>query len=512
MGSSAKSFGLILILIMAISSLSLIDFIPVGLAQSGTNFSGTITTDTTWTSANSPYNFTGDVLVNNGVTLTIEPGVFVNQSNYELTINGTLQAIGGSQNSIVFNGDNSAEIVFSSFAEDWSQSTGTGCIIENALIGPYMVVYNSPEINNDTVYGRIVTNANASISNCIIYGGLDIVGGQGTVSNNTVISPSETGLQGQGIIISGAVNATVSDNTITTCSEGITIDTENGLGVGNFTSLIEGNLIAGNTYGIKIVAFSGGTILTPLIQNNTITSNIYGIYFASFPSGELTPTTIIENNISDNSNYNVLSNVTNDHSAANNWWGTTDSQAINHTIYDFKNDSNWGNFSFVPFLASPNTQAPTFVNASAGDGGYTVPRGYVSVNYGGSQTFTIIPNYGYYIVSVLVNGTSVGAVNSYNVRNIDGATTISATFAPNPTRTPTPSPTLTPVPTAVPTIVSTSAPTSVAPSLSPASTASTSPTISSTPTVPEFPILIIVPLFAAIILLSIVFIRKRHLR
>ena len=37
--------------------------------------SGTITEDTTWTAANSPYTLTGHITVDSGVTLTIEPGV-----------------------------------------------------------------------------------------------------------------------------------------------------------------------------------------------------------------------------------------------------------------------------------------------------------------------------------------------------------------------------------------------------------------------------------------------------
>ena len=43
----------------------------------GTNVSGVISSNTTWSLANSPYLVTGNVLVNEGVTLSIEPGVIV---------------------------------------------------------------------------------------------------------------------------------------------------------------------------------------------------------------------------------------------------------------------------------------------------------------------------------------------------------------------------------------------------------------------------------------------------
>lgn len=46
-------------------------------AAASTPVSGPITADTTWTLANSPYTLTGDVTVQNGATLTIEPGVEV---------------------------------------------------------------------------------------------------------------------------------------------------------------------------------------------------------------------------------------------------------------------------------------------------------------------------------------------------------------------------------------------------------------------------------------------------
>ena len=40
-----------------------------------TDVSGEISQDTTWTLSGSPYIITGDVTVNGGYTLTIEPGV-----------------------------------------------------------------------------------------------------------------------------------------------------------------------------------------------------------------------------------------------------------------------------------------------------------------------------------------------------------------------------------------------------------------------------------------------------
>ena len=45
---------------------------------------GLIASDTTWSAADSPYQFTGPVGVPSGVTLTIEPGVTVDFGNYYL--------------------------------------------------------------------------------------------------------------------------------------------------------------------------------------------------------------------------------------------------------------------------------------------------------------------------------------------------------------------------------------------------------------------------------------------
>ena len=64
---------------------------------------GYILANTTWEKAKSPYIVTCGVIVDSGITLTIEPGVEVRfDGNCSLTIDGTLIARGTSLNPIVF--------------------------------------------------------------------------------------------------------------------------------------------------------------------------------------------------------------------------------------------------------------------------------------------------------------------------------------------------------------------------------------------------------------------------
>ena len=151
--------------------------------------------------------------------------------------------------------------------------------------------------------------------------------------------------------------------------------------------------------------------------------------------------------------------------------------------------------SRISFLTAPNTVAPTYITASAGNGGTISSSGITRLNYGDSQTFTIAPDSGYHIADVLVNGSSVGSVSSYSIQDIGGATTISATFAIDPTPTPASTPTANPTtyPTANPTTSSTQNP-SVSPS--PASS------------LPEFPYTILLAIMLVATTCAILFYRK----
>ena len=68
------------------------------------------------------------------------------------------------------------------------------------------------------------------------------------------------------------------------------------------------------------------------------------------------------------------------------------------------------------------------LTATAGEGGSITPAGEVSVKEGASQTFAIAAQEGYAIADVLVDGQSVGAVDSYTFENVTANHTIAALF------------------------------------------------------------------------------------
>ncbi len=90
-----------------------------------------------------------------------------------------------------------------------------------------------------------------------------------------------------------------------------------------------------------------------------------------------------------------------------------------------------------PSVNSDKTISATFaintytIAASSGANGAVTPAGSTTVNYGATPTYTIIPNTGYHVADVLVNGTSVGPVTSYSFPSVTSDKTISATFAIN---------------------------------------------------------------------------------
>ena len=95
---------------------------------------------------------------------------------------------------------------------------------------------------------------------------------------------------------------------------------------------------------------------------------------------------------------------------------------------------NVGRGGFSPFalvwetaVEQPSVEKHT-ITASAGHGGKISPDGTVTVDEGENQTFTITANSGFSIADVVVDGKSVGAVESYTFDNVTEDHTINVTF------------------------------------------------------------------------------------
>ena len=362
----------VLIALLLISSYSCLNHVGA------TEFNGIVSSDTTWTQAKNPYTLTGPVLVNNGVTLTIEPGVTVNFNSNYLIVNGTLNARGTSENKIIFQINEKSSsypaIKFDFGSANWNEQTNSGCIIENAVIHSAWMhttiqVYGAAvKINNDIIDVGLKSSSNIAISVPVPNA---FVPANPTIISNCIIGSGECG-------IDGAVNCLIYNNTIYNCVWGIDAEHYSGsevrtwhdntiygcdIGVNAYTAAVnlEKNLITDNDQGIAITRYHINQIYNSTIQYNTISKNSIGIYL----EGQEYPT-IKYNNIQNNNQSNIrLENRPDKYDggtanidATSNWWGTTDSNAIKQTIHDYTSDYNVGNVTFTPFLTSPNQQAP----------------------------------------------------------------------------------------------------------------------------------------------------------
>lgn len=445
-----------------------------GLAQSGTQVSGIIASDTTWTSANSPYSLSGNMQIDNGVTLTIESGATVNFYTRTLLVNGTLYIEPGAtinlgasyitvkglmvcrgsiSNKVQINGASRVDmfppptvysgiITFGAGAADWNEQTGTGCIIENTNIVSTAIIIQgcSPKIQYNSFSGTYAAGsyhdqAIISDSSPIINSNVFNISGQITLSGDNIVFSSNvytgdnhnmlrvgegvevfnnTFTNGNMVLVQGGSEESkpwIHDNLIAFCTSGFQIQGR---------ALIERNRITDNTNGLLFYDSYPVTI-----RNNTITRNILGILLGS--PKESFAATIVYNNIAGNTQNSIRLQSTSNLDVPNNWWGTDDAQTISQTIKDYQDDPNLGKVNFTPFLTEPNPQAEPTTNPAS------------------------IPN-------ILPQPTQTNTTPSPNT---------TPTNTPKPTESPSPQLTLSPNPSA---------------------------TVNPSPTVPEFPGWILLPL------------------
>jgi hypothetical protein len=226
-----------------------------------------------------------------------------------------------------------------------SASGGSPAFSDNTIDGIISVDEGSPTFSNNIINGPIritgspsTTIINNQISNGYIFCGGGIVSIIGNVLRQALL---DTYLQYKSVI--------TDSNTAIWVDQG----RENGGPV-----IIENNLITDCDVAIDVLSTnSGGTTESLTIKNNSIRNNLVGIIIKN----NVTPI-ISYNNIYDNSiNIKLAYPQSIDIDASSNWWGTTDTQAINQTIHDYKYEFDLGRVDFVPFLTEPNSEAASTI-------------------------------------------------------------------------------------------------------------------------------------------------------
>ena len=333
-----------------------------GVVQGAQNVSGVLSENTTWTKTGSPYTLTANVLVSNGITLTIESGVTVNLNGYLLMVNGTLNARGTSADKILFNGGGT--ITFTSYSVAWNEATASGSIIEYATLGAARVTMTgaNPKINSNTLES-------------IDLGGLAIF------SNNVVST----------ITISGS--PTVTGNTITG---------ELQVNSDAATPIISYNTLSGGIY----VAYSAGA---PVISHNTITG---GIEVANEARNAIIDSNSISGGLIINSGAATVSGNTITGGIK------TSSDAIS-ILYNSLSSSNIG-IEFAPYGIADYLNGSIIGNTiTAAQTGISVPPSFSAFIYGYSTTALIVNNtiHGCATAGVSVGGGS-GSGGQYPLNNV----------------------------------------------------------------------------------------------
>jgi hypothetical protein len=269
--------------------LFILGMLTIGLTNNHLNaqttVSGIISANTTWAASGNPYNVTGNVMVNTGVTLTIEPGVIVKFDKLKsFQINGELIARGTTNNNITFTSsstspaagdwgyiffsDVSTDAVFDAQGNYLSGSILEYCIVEYAgsgtnSLGAVQLTSSYPFINYCTI-------RNNNISGIYASGLTDTLRiTNNTISNNTRYCTDQDG--GGGIYISGGT-AIISNNTFSSNSS-----TYHGDGGGIFAK--DGlQIITNNTFLNNSAAYDGGAMYIQsgaqsIIAHNTIIGN-----------------------------------------------------------------------------------------------------------------------------------------------------------------------------------------------------------------------------------------------
>ncbi len=418
--------------------------------------SGSITANTTWTLANSPYIVNGNLTIDSGVVLTIQPGVEVRvDSTYIFQVDGKLLAVGTSADTIKFTSNSANPALHPWEGIRFTLKSADTSKLQYCLFTYADVSINTTgaklKINNSTFkYNNIAIHINSVPS----FNYSDYI-----YINKCLITQNDTGIYDTG---NRSINSKVTENEISFNSIGMREENSwEGLRNFNYNEFnynAIGYSSTGQQFGSRLNTFKGNTIYgiyvaatTPesigYISENLFIYNTTAIYIDNASQALIYFNTIayngigIEDNFSytgsasrngfssftncytNNTYYNIKENGRLDFSTRDDWWGTASIPGIDSAIYDYYDDTTKGKVVYTnikltsggcrtvspppPCLqpgslnvvaTSPNTATATWAAASGAAG------------------------YEYYIIPLTSSPPSMGTVTTTPSVNLTGLT------------------------------------------------------------------------------------------
>lgn len=283
-------------LLAIISLLILLVLVVVGhkqpISAASCDVAGLILNDTTWSPAScDPYIVTGNIIVDEDTTLTINPGTTIRfNSGLELTVRGTLITRGTSGNLITFTSNQ-----ISGADGDW-----TGIKFEDTSVDA--TLSGTSYVSGSIIQYAVIEYADNGIDLNRAYPLID----------NSIIRFNHRGIYMERSAGDNDFTVTITNNSIV--DNGLLLTTvERGGGIYSYRTqmYISDNIISRNrsTQAGGAIYYQGASGDVNVIEGNTITDNVVDLIVTTFGGGAIYASggsmklvdNLIQNNIADNS-------------------------------------------------------------------------------------------------------------------------------------------------------------------------------------------------------------------